>query len=184
MDEIAQLLRRANTGDPDASRELFALLYNDLKRLAHSRLRARDSRSELATTALVHESFLKLAERGAVAPADRAAFFAYIGNVMRNVVVDAVRQRRAGKRGGDASFVTLTTGIAGESIGEAQLLAIDDAMTDLARLAPDLRTLVEMRYFAGMSTDEISEVTGRSVRTIERDWEKARALLRRLMDET
>lgn len=183
MNEITQLLRSANSGDPNASRELFARMYGDLKRLAHGNLYRNGGGAEINTTMLVHESYLKLAARGGVAPADRPAFFAYIGKVMRSVVLDTVRERRAMKRGGGQDAVQLTTGIAGEAIDDERLLAIDDALDALGRLAPELRELVEMRYFAGLSIAEISEARGRSVRSIERDWEKARALLRKLMEE-
>jgi len=163
--------------------ELFAALYADLKRLAHSRLRALADRHELNTTAVVHESFVKLAERGALLPQSRPAFFAYVGKVMRSVVLDVVRERRAGKRGGGHQFVALTTDVPGETPDDERLLAIDEALNGLARLAPDLSRLVEMRYFLGLSIPEISEITGKAVRTLERDWGKARGLLRHLMAE-
>jgi RNA polymerase sigma factor (TIGR02999 family) len=183
MSEITQLLRSANAGDMDASRELFSRMYADLKRLAHGNLYRNGGRAELNTTMLVHESYLRLAARGGLAPADRPAFFAYIGKVMRSVVLDTVRERRAEKRGGGVEPLQLTTGVASEVIDDEQLLAIDEALDALERLAPELRKLVEMRYFAGLTVAEISEASGRSVRSVERDWEKARALLRKLMTE-
>jgi RNA polymerase sigma factor (TIGR02999 family) len=163
--------------------ELFASLYSDLKRLAHARLRSSGDRHELSTTAVVHESFLKLAERGAILPQNRNAFFSYVGKVMRSVVLDCVRERQAVKRGGQHFVVTLTTDVRAEPFDDQRLLAVDDALNGLARLAPDLSRLVEMRYFVGLSIPEISEITGRAVRTLERDWEKARGLLRHLMAE-
>jgi RNA polymerase sigma factor (TIGR02999 family) len=183
MADVDDLLFAANRGDRNARAELFELLYADLKRLAHARLRAGRPHGGFDTTALVHESYIKLAERGAVAPRNRGAFFSYIGKVMRNVVLDLFRERGARKRGGEIKIVTLTTGVEGDAIDEARLLAIDDAMEALARIAPDLHAIVEMRYFAGLSIAEISEVTGRSVRSIEREWEKARAFLHQLMVE-
>ena len=183
MGDITQLLQSANSGDTNASRELFARMYGDLKRLAHGNLYRNGGRAELNTTMLVHESYLKLAARGGLSPADRPAFFAYVGKVMRSVVLDTVRERRAGKRGGGAEPLQLTTGMASEALDDERLLAIDDALDALGRLAPELRKLVEMRYFAGLSIAEISEISGRSTRSVERDWEKARALLRKLMDE-
>jgi RNA polymerase sigma factor (TIGR02999 family) len=175
--------RSPRSGDARASEELFAELYIDLKRLAHARLRACRDGDELSTTAVVHESFLKLAERGAVLPQNRPAFFAYVGKVMRSVVLDAVRERQARKRGGCDVVVPLSTDIARESLDDERLLAIDEALSGLARLAPELSRLVEMRYFVGLSIPEISEITGKAVRTLERDWTKARGLLRRLMAE-
>ena len=166
------------TGDPAT---LFADLYQELKRLAHARLRPWADRSDLTTTAVLHESFLKLAERGTVLPQDRPAFFGYVGKVMRTIVLDCVRERCAKKRGGGHVVVTLTTDVPGESFDAARLLAIDDALHRLERMAPDLSRLVEMRYFAGLSIREISDVTGKAVRTLERDWQKARGLLRTLI---
>jgi RNA polymerase sigma factor (TIGR02999 family) len=183
MADVDDLLLAANRGDRHARAQLFELLYADLKRLAHARLRAGRPHGDLDTTALVHESYIKLAERGGVAPHNRSAFFSYIGRVMRNGVLDLFRQRAAHKRGGEARLVTLTTGVAGEIFDEDRLQVIDEAMEALARIAPDLHAVVEMRYFAGLSVAEVSEITGRSVRTIERDWEKARAFLHQIMAE-
>jgi RNA polymerase sigma factor (TIGR02999 family) len=163
--------------------ELFASLYNDLERLAHARLRSSGDRLELNTTSVVHESFLKLAERGAILPQTRNAFFSYVGAIMRSVVLECVRERQGGKRGGTHLVVTLTTDVPGESFDGQRMLAVDEALNGLARLAPDLSWLVEMRYFAGLSIPEISEITGRAVPTLERDWEKARELMRHLMSE-
>jgi RNA polymerase sigma factor (TIGR02999 family) len=163
--------------------EQFASLYADLKRLAHARLRAAGDRHELNTTALVHESFLKLAERGALLPQNRNAFFSYVGNVMRSVVLDCVRERQAGTRGGTHFVVRLTTDVPGESFDDARLLAIDEALDSLAQMAPDLLRLVEMRYFVGLSIPEISEITGQPVRTLEHEWGKARGMLHHLMTE-
>jgi len=102
---------------------------------------------------------------------------------MRSVVVDFVRERQAQKRGGGRTMVTLTTNVGGESIDDECLLAIHHGMAALEKLAPDLHRLIEMRFFAGLSVLEVSEVTAQSTRTVERNWQKARALLRKLMDE-
>jgi len=102
---------------------------------------------------------------------------------MRSVVLDTVRERRARKRGGDQEFVTLDTGVGEAVLDDRQLLAVDEALTTLGALAPDLKELVEMRYFAGLTVAEIADLTGKSVRSVEREWEKSRLLLRRLMEE-
>ena len=149
MSDITELLRCANGGDQGAAHKLFTLLYGDLKRLAHSSLRRSARDGELNTTALVHESFLKLSARGRIAITDRPAFFAYVGKVMRSVVLDAVRERRASKRGGGEAAITLNTGVAGEVLDDERLLAVDKAMQALAELDPELHRLVEWRYFAG-----------------------------------
>jgi RNA polymerase sigma factor (TIGR02999 family) len=186
MAQLTEFLHAASArDDPEASKRLFDLVYADLKRLAHSNLRRSNGVQELNTTALVHESFIKFMQHGSIAQADRASFFAYVGRVMRSVVVDYVRERQASKRGGDKLLVTLATDVAdGVAVDDRHLLAIHEALAALEKLSPELMRLVEMRFFAGLSVAEIAEVTGRSTRTVEREWEKARALLRKLMDET
>ena len=183
MTEITRLLHAANAGDGAASQQLFALMYGDLKRLARGNLYRNGSSDELNTTVVVHESFLRMVQSGGLAPSDRPAFFAYVGKVMRSVVLDAVRERLAAKRGGGAQAVTLSTDIVGEVLDDDRLLDIDAALHSLQRLSPDLHSLVEMRYFAGMTLPEISEASGKPLRRLERDWEKARSFLRKLMDE-
>jgi RNA polymerase sigma factor (TIGR02999 family) len=183
--EVTQLLRAASGGDRSAKDRLFTLMYEELKRLARSSLRrhASGGRLDLHTTMLVHESFLRLVGGQALAPADRLAFYTYIGKVMRGVVVDSAREAQARKRGGDLPFVTLTTGVPEQVLDGAQLAALDDALNSLERLAPELRELVELRYFAGLTLEELSELSGRPLRTIEREWQKARMLLQELMAE-
>jgi RNA polymerase sigma factor (TIGR02999 family) len=184
VSEVTELLRAANGGDARASHRLFSLLYAELKQLARAKLRRSGGPTELDTTSLVHESFLRLAGRDGYTPADRRAFYAYVARVMRSVVLDMVRERQARKRGGGQVFVTLPTAAAEQPVAGAELIAIDDALESLGRLEPALKELVEMRYFAGLTVREISEVLGKSPRTIQREWEKGRALLRRLIEET
>jgi RNA polymerase sigma factor (TIGR02999 family) len=184
MGDVTVYLRAAARGDSEASKELFALIYADLKRMAHGRLWRDGGAADLNTTVLVHESYLKFVKNGALSAVDRPAFNAYVGRVMRSVVVDCIRERRSEKRGGDANFITLTTSAGLNPLDDERLLAVDSAMDSLEKIAPELHQLVEMRYFAGLSVKEISEAKGVSSRTVEREWEKARAFLRKLMDET
>src|SRR5262245_51875260 len=183
MVRVAKLLEAANAGDRDASAQMFEVVYADLKRIARNVLRGTGGAAELNTTALVHESFLKMIRRRQLSPVDRAAFFTYIGKVMRSVLVDAIRERQAAKRGGSHTVVTLTTGVAVETFDDGRLLALNTAMDTLSRMAPDLHQLVDMRYFAGLSIPEISDILGLPQRTVERNWAKARGFLRKLMDE-
>jgi RNA polymerase sigma factor (TIGR02999 family) len=178
-----ELLQGANGGDRAAADRLFSVMYDELKVLAHRSLRRNGGVLELNTTMLVHESFLKLTQGSGCTPADRLAFYSYMGKVMRSVVLDAIRENRARKRGGDQVFVELTTNVADQVLGATRLLAIDDALNTLARLAPELKDLVELRYFAGLTVAEISAMNGKSTRTVEREWEKARLLLRQLIVE-
>ena len=183
MGELTELLHSAYAGDQAAADRLLTLVYPELKRLARSSLRRSSGIEELNTTVLVHESFLRLVQRNALLPEDRRHFFTYVGKVMRSVIVDFVRERQAQKRWGGELRVTLTTAIGDETVTDERLLAVNDAMTALERIAPGLHQLVEMRYFAGLSLDEISEIRAVSTRTVEREWQKARAFLRQLMDE-
>ena len=183
MPSLTELLISARGGDASASTRLFELVYAELKRMAHQRLRRIGGEGPLNTTALVHESYLRLSERGQLLPSDRAAFFCYVGRVMRSVVIDHVRERLAHKRGGNEVFVTLTTDIEGETFDDERLLAVNAALDTLEKVAPEFHQLVEMRYFAGLSMREVAELRGMSTRTVEREWKKARALLQQLMAE-
>lgn len=183
MPSLTELLICARDGDAPASARLFELVYAELKRMAHQRLRRIGGEGPLNTTALVHESYLRLSERGQLLPSDRAAFFCYVGRVMRSVVIDHVRERLAQKRGGNEVFVTLTTDIEGETFDDERLLAVNAALDTLEKVAPEFHQLVEMRYFAGLSMREVAELRGVSTRTVEREWKKARALLQQLMAE-
>lgn len=183
MGDMTQLLRSARDGDTRASGALFELLYADLKQMAHGRLYRSGGIAELDTVSLVHESYLRLSGGVRLEAADRQAFFGYVARVMRSVVVDHVRSQQALRRGGDAVPLTLTTGVAAESPDDQRMLAIHDALHTLQRLAPALHELVELRYFAGLSVREVAELRGVSTRTVEREWEKARAFLVQLMRE-
>lgn len=183
MTELTDLLRSGQAGNAEAYGKLFELVYADLKRLAHSRLYHGGGPAELNTTSLVHESFVRLVERGQLHASDRAAFFGYVGRVMRSVLVDHVRERQALKRGGDDQIVTLTTGVQGEALDDVRLLSINGALDALERLSPGYHQLIEMRYFAGLSVREVAELRGISTRSVEREWEKARAFLHQLMEE-
>lgn len=183
MAEMTDLLRSAGAGNRQAASHLFELVYADLKRMAHSRLYNSSGLDDLDTTSLVHESFMRLTERGKLQAEDRPAFFGYVGRVMRSVVIDHVRSRQSVKRGGNEVVVTLTTGVDGGALDDERLLALNAALDMLERLSPDFHQLVDMRYFAGLSVREIAQLRGVSDRTVEREWEKARAFLHKLMHE-
>ncbi len=183
MAEMTDLLRSAAAGDSVAAERLFERVYGDLKRIAHGRLYRSGGVAGLNTTGLVHECFLRLAEHGRLEATDRQQFFGYVARVMRNVVVDEVRAQRASKRGGGEAVITLTTGVEAEAIDDGRLLAIHEALDGLERIAPAYRELVELRYFGGLTVAELAELRGVSTRSIEREWEKARAFLLRLMQE-
>ena len=182
MSEITQLLQRINDGDLAARDALFARLYPELRRLARSRLRRAETITLLDTTALVHESYLRIQKSHGLAFEDRGRFFAYAASVMHAVVVDEVRKRRAARRGGAAEHVELDEHVAGAAAldgahEEAQILRVHEALQDLGALDARLARVVEMRYFAGFTEQEIAGALGVTERTVRRDWDKARTML-------
>ncbi len=182
-DDLAALLARVREGAPGAREALFEAAYPELRRLARSRLHDGGRNTVLDTTALVHESYLRIARSGALQAEERRAFFAYASQVMRSVIVDAVRERQAQRRGAGAERVTLDTAL-GEVIGqsEPEVLHVHEALQQLAAVEPRLAQIVEMRYFGGFDDPEIAEALGLTARTVRRDWVKARMLLLALLE--
>ena len=181
-EEITRLLSAARSGDRAAADALFARVYRELHGLAHRQLSARGRPGDtLNTTALVHETYLRLAQPAGLSAADRAHFFNLAARVMRHVVVDYARQRDAAKRSGDV--VRIEVDGPGEPAAEADagltedLLALDAALERLAAESPRLARLVELRFFAGLGFAEIGALQGLTERTAKRDWRKARAFL-------
>ena len=158
--------------------DLFELLYHELRRLARSRLAAGGRHVLLDTTALVHESFLRLQGAGKVGLTDRNHFMAYAATAMRSVIVDYVRKRSSEKRGGDVEHVTLDTHL-GDTLGatDQEIVEVHEALDALGEVDARLVRVVEMRYFAGLSVDETAEALGVSRPTIVRDWQAARTWL-------
>jgi RNA polymerase sigma factor (TIGR02999 family) len=174
---ISHLLSLAREGEDGALGSVFEAAYPDLCTIARARLRA-GGRGALETTALVHEAFLRFAQRGELKPEHRGHFFKYMGRVMRSVIVDSVRERTAARRGGGAPHSALNTQVQPEGLGgEEEILKVHEALDQLAEVDPRLVEVVQLRYFAGMTDLEIAGVLGVTDRTIRRDWEKARLLL-------
>jgi RNA polymerase sigma factor (TIGR02999 family) len=176
-EQLAGLLERWSAGDNGAFDQLVTLLYDDLRKLAHSHMRAERGGHTLSTTALVNEAYLQVAERTGPAWQGRARFFALLSRVMRHILVDYARHRDAAKRGGGQLRVTLTDDCATADTQAFELLAVDRALNQLAAKDERLAQLVECRFFGGMSGTEVAEVLGVSGRTVERDWKRARAYL-------
>jgi RNA polymerase sigma factor (TIGR02999 family) len=179
MAQVTELLTAIGQGRSDALGELYELLYPELKRLAHSRIRRSGDLTLLDTTSLVNESFLRFEKSGAVRMGDRSQFMAYAARVMRSVVVDFVRQRVADRRGGGAVHVELDDAAEADMAdpGASEVIRVHEALEELAAIDARLVQVVEMRYFAGMTESEIAEGLGVGVRTVSRDWEKARLFL-------
>lgn len=180
---ITELLARSHQGQSEALQELFAKLYPEIKRVARSRLANAGGVAGLNTTALVHEGFLRMAEQEGLRGSSRGQFFAYVGQVLRSVVIDHLRAEGRDKRGGDQVMVTLSAAdeVPSRQSSAADLLSIDRALERMQTIDPALYELLEMVAFAGLTIAEVADVRGVSDRTVNRDLIKARALLQALM---
>jgi RNA polymerase sigma factor (TIGR02999 family) len=178
MSQLTELLGRLRAGDEAARDPLFAAAYSELHQLAKARLRERDRRVTLDTTGLVHETYLRFVTVGELRVEDRRAFFAYASQVMRSVILNSIRDRRAQKRGGDWIPMTLSPEMeANLASDEETILKVHEAMEVLQETEPRLAQVAQMRYFGGYSEKEIAETLDMTVRTVQRDWEKARLIL-------
>jgi len=182
--DITRLLAIARAGDPGAVEEVFSLVYEDLRRLAHRQLSRLPSHPTLNTTALVHEAYLKLVHRSSISPEGRRHFFATAAKAMRQIAVDYARGWSAAKRGGGRQATALTTEdqIPDPSTLDLQeraqeILAVNQAMETLTRLNPRMAQVTELRFFGGFSVEETAEVMEISPRTVKRLWQIARAVL-------
>jgi RNA polymerase sigma factor (TIGR02999 family) len=164
---------------------LFHDLYADLKRVARSRLRTVGGRTLLNTTMLVHDTYSRLAQSNRARFPSEGQFLSYCGQVMRSVIIDLARERLALRRGGGDADIELDTelmqSVNATSDDSLDVLRVHDALAQLKMLDPRLETIVEMRYFAGFSEPEVAAALGISVRTVSREWERARALLRAML---
>ncbi|MBC8025903.1 MAG: sigma-70 family RNA polymerase sigma factor [Steroidobacteraceae bacterium] len=175
---LTDLIREAQGGNATALNRIFAVMYDDLRVMARNRLHSHQRGMMLDTTSLVHESFLRFSRAGHLQIADRKHFLRYASVVMRSVVVDYARERLTERRGGGAEHVTLTTQACDAATEAcAQILHIHDALEELGRLDERLALVVEMRYFAAMTENEIAQTLDITDRTVRRDWEKARLIL-------
>ena len=177
MGEITVLIRAASQGEEGAADRLYERLYADLRRLARARLRAGGRDAILDTSVVVHEAYVRLVRAGGVRATDRQQFLAYAARAIRSVVVDFVRERNAERRGGGAKVASLSEGALIAGRDDHEVLRVHDALDRLGQLDAALARLVEMRYFAGFEVSEIASVLGVSERTVERQWQKARAFL-------
>jgi RNA polymerase sigma factor (TIGR02999 family) len=158
---------------------LIPLVYDDLREIARRRLAGERADHTLNTTALVHEAYVKLVDQSAAGWKDRAHFFAVSARVIRNLLIDYAREKRAAKRGGGAIHLPLDDRIEGRNPRTIDLLALDEALTALGRHDERLERVVECRFFGGMSMEETAATLGVSVSTARRDWLRARAYLYR-----
>jgi RNA polymerase sigma factor (TIGR02999 family) len=174
--EITTLLAAMRDGDGTAMDRLFPLVYRDIHERAHRQLAHRRPGDTLSTTALVHETYLKLAGSSNKSYHDRVHFFAVASRAMRQILVDYARRSTAHKRS-TGRAVTLEPEAIGDPDRAEELVALDEGLERLARLDARLVRIVELRFFGGLSVEEAAEVLGISPRTVKRDWQKARAFL-------
>ena len=182
--DVTALLEAVVAGDPDALDRLVPLVYHNLHEIAHHHRRAERPEHTLNTTAIVHEAYIRLAGSSNPSWRDRAHFLAVSSRVIRHVLIDYERRRMAEKRGGDVLRVPLNEDLAVDTAGpdaSVEFLALDAALQDLARHEARLERVVECRFFGGLTGRETAEVLGVSERTVERDWARARAYLRRAL---
>jgi RNA polymerase sigma factor (TIGR02999 family) len=169
--------------DATAIGVLWAGLYPELKQMARARLRRSGSNTLLDTTGLVNDAYLRVVGANLLRDAAPRQFLAYASRAMRSVVIDLTRERRALRRGGDLQRITLDSELLDIVTADDEPLAVDEVLTELAKVDERLSQVVEMRYFGGFTDIEIANALGTSERTVRRDWEKARLLMRTMLTE-
>ncbi|MGL4231266.1 MAG: ECF-type sigma factor [Casimicrobium sp.] len=178
-DGATELIMRAANGDEDAMGALYAKLYPEIKRVARARLAQAGGVTGLNATALVHEGFMRMAEREGLHGNTRVQFFAYIGKVLRSIVIDFVRARDSEKRGGGDTLLTLSHAESSPDSGfsAVDIVSLDRAVDRLKKLDEGMYQTAELHFFCGMTIEETAEARGISTRTVNREVLKARALL-------
>jgi RNA polymerase sigma factor (TIGR02999 family) len=181
--DITQLLQRWSGGDAAAFNKLLPLVYRELRAIAQNYLNRERSGHTLQSTALVHELYERMVRQELPQWQNRAQFFAVAALLMRRILVDHARGRQAAKRGGDVVKLSVDELANVSAPVDLDIVALDDALTQLAKLDPQQSRVVEMKIFVGLSNDDMAEVLGISKSTVKRDWETARVwLYRQLLD--
>lgn len=175
--DVTGLLRAWSRGDRSALDRLVPLVATELHNIAHRYMRREPANHTLQTTALVNEAYLRLCPATGVEWQDRSHFFAISANLMRRILVDHARARRCVKRGGGAARVSLDEDQLPAPQPAANVIALDEALDALARFDPQGARIVELRFFGGLTVEEVAEVTGTSPRTVKRDWAAAKVWL-------
>ncbi|MCA1606807.1 MAG: sigma-70 family RNA polymerase sigma factor [Acidobacteria bacterium] len=181
--KVTQLLHDWSDGDREALDKLLPIVYEELRRQAARYLQRERHGHTLQTTALIHEAYLRLIDQKDVRWQNRAHFFGIAAQLMRRILVDHARSRQAAKRGGSGIKLPLEEGMIVAERREVNLVALDEALERLAAIDPQQSRVVELRFFSGLSVEETAEVLGVSTRTIKRDWNVAKAWLRREISE-
>lgn len=174
--EITELLRRASAGSQEARSELLSLIYDELRALASYHLKRERRNHTWQPTELVHEAYLRLAGQKSTCQ-NRVQFFAIASQAMRRILVDYARTRGRSKRGQPVPFDSGEEPSSSLAVAPEEVLAIDEALDRLARIDPRQGHIVELRYFGGLTTEEVSDALGLSLKTVNRDWMMAKAWL-------
>jgi RNA polymerase sigma factor (TIGR02999 family) len=177
--KVSELLVAWSKGNEAARDELIPLVYRELRRLAGHYMALERGGHSLQATALVNEAYLRLVDQGEVQWQGRAHFFALASRMMRHILVDTARKRQGAKRGGDALRVTLDEAMIVSAEKAPEIVALDDALTALAEIDPRRSQVVELKYFGGLSIEEIAGILEVSAITVRRDWNTAKAWLYR-----
>ena len=173
--DLTQLLLAWNQGDQSALERLLPLVDAELRRLAHAYMRRENPDHTLQTSALINEAYLRLVDQQQVRWQNRAHFFGITAQLMRRILLDHARGHARVKRGGAAHFVPLEEAAQVSEQKAAELIALDEALQELERFDARKSRLVELRFFGGLNNEEVAEVMGLSLRTVEREWRKAKA---------
>ncbi len=180
--DITAHLQAWNAGESNAREALFPLVYEELRRIARRQLKNERIGHTLDTTALVHEAYLKLIDQTRADFTDRSHFFAVAANAMRGILVDYARRYLADKRGGAPRRVSLSDDMLVAEERADTLIAVDEALNELARIDPRLSRVVECRFFGGLTEEETAQTLGVTARTVRRDWTKAKAWLHKMLE--
>jgi RNA polymerase sigma factor (TIGR02999 family) len=178
-ESVSQLLQRWSDGDKAALDQLMPLVYAELRRMARRYMWQQPSDHTLQTTALIHEAYLRLVGQEGKRWEGRAHFFGVAARAMRHILVDYARARHTGKRGGEARVVSMEEAAIVSMERAEELVSLDEALKELARLSPRQSQVIELRYFGGLSVTETADVLKISSDTVTRDWNHAKAWLHR-----
>ncbi len=183
MSELTQILERAGDGDRNANESLARIVYEELREMARREMRVERGNHTLQPTALVHEAYLRLLGGEGATFENRAHFFSAAAAAIRRVLVEHARKRSRQKRGGDLVRVEIDSATAVTPVRDDRLIQLDEALERLAEVDPEKARLVELRFFAGMTVEEVARMRSVSESTIAREWRAARAWLQGQLDE-
>jgi len=178
---LSTLIASAEDGDREAADQLFSTLYDELHRMARRELSKRAGGMTLGATTLLHEAYLDMSGREGVAFPDRHRFMGYAARAMRGLIVDYARRRQAQKRGGEFEITALSTDVAGPAVDADELGRLSTALDELEGTDARLARIVDLKFFGGFSFAEIASMMAVSERTVQRDWQKARIYLHRVL---